>query len=150
MKVVLIKNVQNLGNSGEIKNVADGYARNFLIPGGYAKIATKDTIKQAEELEKNRKKKAEEDLKTAEELVAKLENVSFLIKAKAEKSGKLYAAINSKEISKALGEKGFSVSEDKIVIKNPIKEVGDHEIVVNLNHGLEARINVLVEGEKEK
>lgn len=142
--------MQNLGNSGEIKNVADGYARNFLIPGGYAKIATKDTIKQAEELEKKRKNQAEEELKTVEELATKLENVSVLIKVKAEKSGKLYAAINSEEISKALGEKGFNVSEDKIVIKEPIKEIGDYEIMVNLTHGLEARINVLVEGDKQE
>lgn len=142
--------MQNLGNSGEIKNVADGYARNFLIPGGYAKIATKDTIKQAEELEEKRKKKAEEELKTAKELAIKLENVSVLIKTKSEKSGKLYAAINSEEISKALYKKGFSISEDKIVIKEPIKEIGDYEITVNLKHGLEARINILVESDKEE
>lgn len=148
MKVIIIKNVQNLGNSGEIKNVADGYARNFLIPGGYAKIATKDAIKQVEELEEKKKKKAEEELKTAEELATKLENISVIIKAKAEKSGKLYAAINSEEISKALGKKGFNISEDKIIIKEPIKEIGDYEVMINLNHGLEARINVLVESEK--
>lgn len=142
--------MQNLGGAGDIKDVADGYARNFLIPGGYAKIATKDTIKQVEELEKKRKKQAEEELKTAEELATKLENVSVLIKVKAEKSGKLYAAINPEEISKALGKKGFNVSEDKIVIKEPIKEIGDYEITVNLKHGLEARINVLIESDKEE
>lgn len=150
MKVILTKDMQNLGGAGDIKDVADGYARNFLIPGGYAKIATKDTVKQAEELEKKRKKQAEEELKTAEELATKLENVSVLIKAKAEKSGKLYAAINPEEISKALGKKGFSVNEDKIVIKEPIKEIGDYEITVNLSHGLEARINVLVESDKQE
>lgn len=148
MKIILTKDMQNLGNSGEIRNVADGYARNFLIPGGYAKIATKDIIKQAEELEKKKKKQAEEELKTAEELATKLENVSVLIKAKTEKSGKLYAAINSEEISKALDKKGFDVREDKIVIKEPIKEVGNYEIMVNLRHGLEARINILVESDK--
>jgi large subunit ribosomal protein L9 len=76
MKVVLIKDVQNLGNAGEVKEVADGYARNFLIPGGYVELATEAAVKRAEKLRVEKEKRAEEELKKAEELASKLEGVS--------------------------------------------------------------------------
>jgi large subunit ribosomal protein L9 len=148
MKVVLIKDVQNLGNAGEVKEVADGYARNFLIPGGYVELATEAAVKRAEKLRVEKEKRAEEELKKAEELASKLEGVSVTIKTKADESGRLYAAVKPEEISKALSGKGFDVDKDKIVIGEPIKEVGDYEVVVNLNHGLEVKIGVVVEGKK--
>ncbi|MCK5084358.1 MAG: 50S ribosomal protein L9 [Candidatus Pacebacteria bacterium] len=148
MKVILTKDVQNLGNIGDIKDVANGYARNFLIPGGYAAIATKDTIERSEEMKLKKEKQAEEGLKTAEELSKRLESVSITIKAKADESGKLYAAVKSKEISKALDDKGFKIDEDKVVIKESIKAIGDHEVIINLDHGLEIRIGVIVKSDK--
>ncbi|MCK4591865.1 50S ribosomal protein L9 [Candidatus Parcubacteria bacterium] len=148
MKVILTKDVQNLGCAGDIKEIADGYARNFLIPGGYVAIATKDIIKQSEKMKLEKEKQAEEGLKIAEELSGKLESMSVTIKSKADDSGKLYAAIKAKEISELLGDKGFDINKDKIVIGEPIKEIGDYEVVINLDHGLEVRIGVVVESEK--
>ncbi|MDF1498277.1 MAG: 50S ribosomal protein L9 [Patescibacteria group bacterium] len=148
MKVVLIKDVQNLGNTGEIKEVSNGYAMNFLIPGGYVKTATKIAEKQAEEMKLKAKKQAEDDLKTAENMVGELEGASVTIKAKADASGKLYAAIKHDEILKALSVKGFNVSKNKIVTNEPIKSIGEHEIIIDFDHGLEARINLVVEGVK--
>ncbi len=148
MKVILIKDVQNLGSAGDVKDVADGYARNFLIPSGYATIATSSAIKQSEEIKIKKAKQAEEELKTAEELSGKLEGASVSVKAKADESGKLYAAVKGEEISKSLAEKGFNVDKNKIVIKEPIKELGEYEIIVALEHGLEARLNLTVEAEK--
>jgi len=148
MKVVLIKDVQNLGNTGEIKEVSNGYARNFLIPGGYVKNATKIAEKQAEEMKLKAEKQAEDDLKTAENMVGELEGASITIKAKADTSGKLYAAIKQDEILKALSVKGFNVSKNKIVKNEPIKSIGEHEIIIDFDHGLEARINLVVEGLK--
>ena len=148
MKVILTKDVQNLGNNGDIKDVADGYARNFLIPGGSAKIATKNVIKQSEEIRVKRAKKSEESLKLAEKTASKLDGFVVKIKAKAEDNGKLYAAVRSEEISAYLIEKGFQINKDNIVIEKPIKEVGDYEVVINFEHGLEVRIKVVVESEK--
>ncbi|NOQ68032.1 50S ribosomal protein L9 [Patescibacteria group bacterium] len=148
MKVILTKDTQNLGNVGDIKDVADGYARNFLIPGGYAAIATKDTIKRSEKMKLEKEKQAEKGLKTAEELSGKLEGVSVAIKAKADESGKLYAAIKVEEISEGIAGKGFNVDKSKIIIKEPIKETGEHEIIIDLDHGLEARLNLIVENDK--
>lgn len=148
MKVILIKDVQGLGNAGDAKDVASGYARNFLIPGGYAEIATKFAVEQAEKIKNKKEKKAEEELKAAEELSGKLEGVSVTVKAKADKSGKFYAAIKSDEIAEGLAAKGFSVDKNKIIIKEPIKEAGEYEIIVALEHGLEARLNLTAENEK--
>ena len=148
MKVILIKDVQDLGSVGDIKEVANGYARNFLIPGGYVKVATKNAIKQAEELKVKKEGQAKENLEKAAGAAGKLKGVSVTIKSKTDESGKLYAAIKTEEISKALNDKGFEIDKNKIVIEEPIKEIGDHEVVVNLEHGLEVEIGVVVESDK--
>ena len=148
MKVILTKDVQNLGNNGDIKDVADGYARNFLIPDGSAKIATKNTIKQSEEIRAKRAKKSEENIKLAEEIVKKIKGFKVNIKVKAENNGKLYAAIKPKEISALLVENGFQVNEDNLVIQSPIKELGDYEVLVEFDHELKTKINLTVEDDK--
>ena len=148
MKVILIKDVQNLGNVGDIKDMANGYARNFLIPGGYAEVVTKAAMEQAEKIKIKKEEQAKEDLTKAEGMAEKLEGVSVEIKAKTDESGKLYAAIKPEEISKELVAKGFNVNKNKIIIEKPIKEVGDYEVAINLDHGLEVRIEVMVGSEK--
>ena len=148
MKVILIKDVENLGGIGDVKEVADGYARNFLIPKGYAEIATKTAMEKAKKIKIKKEKQAKEDLMNVEGVAEKLEGVSVIIRAKADESGKLYASIKTGEISKELGKKGFEINKNKIVIEGSIKEVGDYEVIINLEHGLETRIGVIVESDK--
>ena len=148
MKVILIKDVENLGGIGDVKIVADGYARNFLIPGGYVEVATKSAVEQAEKIKIEKEKIAKKDLMNIEGMAEKLEGVSVIIKTKADESGKLYAAIKTEEISEELGKKGFEINKNKIVIEEPIKEVGDYEVIINLEHGLETRVGVIVESDK--
>lgn len=148
MKVILIKDVESLGGAGDVKEVADGYARNFLISRGFAEIATKNAMEQAEKIKIGREVEAKEDLKSVEEMAEKLGGVSVIIKAKADDSGKLYAAIKIGEVSEELSKKGFEVDKNKIVIEEPIKELGDYEVIINLDHGLEMRVGVTVENEK--
>lgn len=148
MKVILTKDVQNLGSAGDIKDVADGFARNFLIPGGYAQFATKASLVKAEEIKKQKALKSEEEFKSTQELAGKLEGVSIAVSAKADESGKLYAAVKQEEISKALKDKGFEVDSSKIVISDPIKETGEREFLIDLDHGLEVRATVVVEAQK--
>ncbi len=147
MKVILIKDVQSLGRTGDVKEVSGGYANNFLIPGGYAKIATEGLIRKAEEAKAERVLAAEAELEKAKETVAKINGQSVAIKAKADASKKLYAAVKAEEIAEALKAKGFEVDKDDIVIDEPIKEVGEFEVTLDLEHGLEARIGVAVEAE---
>jgi len=147
MKVILIKDVQNLGHTGDVKEVSGGYAKNFLIPGGYAKVATESIIKKADEMKAQKDKEKETELEKAKEVVAKIQGQSVTIKAKADPSKKLYAAVKAEEIAEALTTKGFEVDKDSVVIDEPIKELGDFEFTLNLEHGLEARIGVTVEAE---
>jgi len=147
MKVFLIKDVQNLGHAGDVKEVSGGYAKNFLIPGGYARVATEGIIRKAEELKAERAEKAKKDLEIAKELGSRLQGQAVVIKAKADATKKLYAAVKPEEIAAAFKEKGFEIDKSKIVIGEPIKEVGDFEVVASLDHGLEVTITVTVEAE---
>jgi large subunit ribosomal protein L9 len=144
MKVIILKEKGGLGKVGDVKEVAGGYARNFLIPEGIAKPATEGAEKEIEILKETQTKKSEEELKSAEELAESLEGLSIEISAKADESGKLFAAISQEDISKALEKNGFKVEKSKINIAEPIKEVGEYEVMINLDHGLEARIEVVV------
>lgn len=148
MKVILKKDVQNLGHTGDIKDVSDGYARNFLIPSGAVEIATKEIVKQAENLKTRKQEESKEGLKAAEELSRKVEGLAIEIKSKTDDSGKLYAAIKTEDISTAIIKKGFEIDAGKVVIKNPIKEVGEYKVVINLEHGLEAVVNLTVKNDK--
>ncbi|MCK5332495.1 50S ribosomal protein L9 [Candidatus Parcubacteria bacterium] len=144
MKVILKKDVQNLGSMGDVKEISDGYARNFLIPGGYAEIATKSLIIKSEEEKIKRSQKAEEDLMIAEKIASKIEGTSIELKNKADEKGKLYAAIKVEEISDELTSKGFDLEKGKVIIKEPIKELGEYEIIIDFAHGLEAKVKLTI------
>ena len=144
MKVIILKETGGLGKVGEVKEVANGYARNFLIPKGIAKPATENAEKEIEILKEALAKKSEEELKLAEELAEKLEGLSIEISAKADEGGKLFGAISQSDIAKALKEKGFKIEKNKINISEPIKEIGEYEVMISLDHGLEARVEIVV------
>ena len=146
MKVILLKDVKNLGEAGEIKEVALGYARNFLIPHGLAVEATPQAEAEAMAKKEKMAKDAEMDLKKAEELASKLEGQSIEIWAKASDQGSLYGAISEAKIAAVLQAKGFNVRKDQIKAEH-IKEIGEHEVVINLDHSLEAKITLIVNSE---
>lgn len=148
MKVILLKNVEKLGKMGEVKEVADGYARNFLIPRGLAELATEKALAKIEEIKKATARKAELELKKFQELAEKLEGIEIVVKAKVGEGGKLYGSVTEEQIAQKLKEKGFEIKKGQIKLEKPIKEVGGHEVMVQLNHGLEARIYVMVVEEK--
>ncbi|MBW6441101.1 50S ribosomal protein L9 [Patescibacteria group bacterium] len=150
MKVILTKDVQDLGKNGDIKDVSDGYARNFLIPAGSAKIATKNAIKQSEAIREKRIKEVEESIKLSKDIVNKIKGFVLNIQAKSENNGKLYAAIKPEEISTHLIEKGFQIKKDNIVIEKPIKELGDYEVLVIFDYDLKTKVNLTVESDKKK
>ncbi len=153
MKIVLLKEVANLGKGGDIKEVADGYARNFLIPKGLAEIATPSSVKKAELLKSMRVKKAEMDLEQTEEIVEKIDGLTVKIIAKANENGQLFGSITAKMIIdalvKTLMEKTINIEESQVEIKEPIKEVGEYSITINFNHGLEAAITAVIEADKK-
>jgi large subunit ribosomal protein L9 len=146
MKVILLKDVANVGLEGEIKEVAIGYARNFLFPQKLAEEATTEAVKRIEIEQAKKAKAAEQDLATTEKLAASLEGQTVEIAAKANDQSVLYAAVPPAKIAAALKAIGFSVNKEMISAEH-IKELGEHEIVINLNHGLEARITLIINPE---
>lgn len=147
MRIILLKDVPNLGQKGEIKEVALGYARNFLIPQGLAEIATPQIIAEIERQKVIEEKLAEQELKKVEDLAAKLDGREFEVPVKISETGTLYATITPLKISTILKNKGFNIKKEQIITE-PIKELGEHEVLIRLPHNLEAKINLIVNKEE--
>lgn len=150
MKVILLQDVEKLGKKFDVKEVADGYARNFLLPKNLVKPATEEALKQLEAEKEAAAKKAEEELKATEEIVERLDNQEIEIIAKIDENGKLYGSLTALKIARVLKDKGFDVSKNQIKLKEPIKEVGEYDMVVEFPHGLEAKVKIIVVEEVEK
>ncbi len=150
MKVLLIKDVYNLGRAGEVKKVADGYARNFLIPQKLAVMASVGALKQVEKIQTAAAKQREvlnEEMSGLAEQIAALE-LSF--KAKVGETGKLYGSITHQMIIDAVNEK-LHVNLDRHQIESqPLREVGEHSVRVRLTFDLVPEVKITVEGEEEE
>jgi len=146
MKIILLQNVAGLGRKGEIKEVADGYARNFLFSRSLAIAATKEmqekTLKAMERDQREKEKKEEEARKKARNLDGK----EFSLKTK-EKGGKLYGSVGKKEIAELFEKHGLGVSEDNIILNESFKEIGKKEIELDFGAGAKARVKIYIEKE---
>ena len=148
MKVVLMKDVANLGSAGEVKEVADGYARNFLMPKGLATLATKGLIKQALERAEAQRKRDLKARTDAEAVAQRLNGQTLRFVVKVGELDRLYGSITNVDIAERLSAQiGLDVDRRRVELGDPIKRAGVYSVVVNLGHGLEPRINVVVEGE---
>ena len=146
MKVLLIKDVKGLGKAGEIKNAKDGYARNYLIPKGFVKLATDEVIKQWLEEQKKKEEELKKEVAKLNELKEKIENTKIVIKHKLGANGHLYGAITNKEVAEHLKEKGIEIDKKSIEMKQ-IKAVGEYSVDIKLGHGIYAKLDLVVEGE---
>jgi large subunit ribosomal protein L9 len=144
MKVVLLKKVEKLGDKGEIKEVADGYARNFLIAQGLAQPATEKIVKQVKENLDKIKKEGEKKIEEAKKVIDEIKDKTFSIKKKAEK-GKLFEAVKEKDVAKLINKKG--ITEKNITIPNPIKKAGQYEIEIKISDKIKTKIKLEVEEE---
>ena len=147
MKVLLIKDVKNLGKAGEVKEVKDGYGKNFLIARGFAKLATPEVI---EAWEKEQAQKAELEAMERDKLQAlkeKIEKTKLTIRHKAGANGALFGAITNKEVAQALAQQGITIDKKHINIHPPIKQAGEYDIDIKLGHGIHAKLDLLVEAE---
>lgn len=146
MKIVLLENIKNIGKTGDIKDVSDGYARNFLLPRKMAEIATPEAVQRAKKISTEKVQKEKEDLEKTQQLAGKIDGMELTIKAK-EKKGKLFGSIGTKEIVETLKKQDVIIEEKSVMLKEPIKKVGEKEIIVQLNHGIEAKFTLIVTGE---
>lgn len=148
MKVILVQDVKKMGVKGEVKEVADGYARNYLIPQGLAVEATANKLKETQEKQNSAQKKKDQEKFRAESLRDKLDGEKIAIHVKTGSNEKLFGAITSKEISELLLKKfAVTIDKKKIEIKDPIKHLGDYKITLKLYAGVQAAIELNVTAE---
>lgn len=147
MRVILKEDVQGLGKAGQIITVKDGYARNYLIPKGLALVADERNLKLLEYQRKKIEEEAKKKRQDAESLAQRLSEIQLTIKAKAGEDQKLFGSITAKDVAEALEKEGIKIDKKQILIEEPIKRVGEHELQVKLSSGVVAKlkINVLAE-----
>ena len=147
MKVILLKDVEKLGKKFEIKEVKDGYARNFLFPQKLAKLATEEVLKWAEIQKEVQEKKAEADLEKIQSKASSLEDLEVTILVKVGDDNQLFESITQQKIAEKLKEMKVDIKKNQIELKEPIKELGEFPVKVKFEHNLEAEIRVIISKE---
>ena len=149
MKVIFQADVKGQGKKGELKEVSEGYARNFLIPKGLAVAATTDNLNAFRLKEKAKAAQLERDKAAARENAARLADVMVRISAKAGTGGRLFGSVTSREISEALeAQHGIVIEKNKIVLPEPLKTFGSFSVKCKLGFEISGTINVMVTEEK--
>lgn len=141
MKVILIKNISELGNIDDVKEVADGYARNFLFPNHLAIQATAADLQKREQKKTKNVQQSMSNLRKQQSLAGQLDGMEVDISEKANEKGVLYAAVTAQKISGTLGKMGFEVKPEQLSMK-PLKEIGSFPVILKLGHGLEVEVTV--------
>jgi large subunit ribosomal protein L9 len=144
MKVILRQNHESLGQIGDLVEVKEGFARNFLIPRKIAYVALKGNIKALEEEKKIFLKKKQHEISTAENLAAELEKVSVSIPVQVGEEDKIFGSVTTQMIADSLKEKGFEIDKRKIEIEEPIKSLGIYSISIKVHANVNAKIKVWV------
>lgn len=146
MKVILLQDVKSLGKKGEIVDVSDGYARNFIFPKKYGVEANAKNLNDLKLQKANDEKVAAENLAKAKELSEQLKDRKVVVKLKAGEGGKTFGSVSSKEIAEAAAEQlDLEIDKKKIQIADPIKNLGDYEVTVKLHPQVNATLKVTVE-----
>ncbi len=148
MKVILLENIKGFGQIGDVKNVSDGYAKNFLLPHKMAKTATDNSVKEVESLKAKRVIMVETEKKDALQAVEKLKDLVIEFTRKATKTGKLFAGIGKDDLTKEIKKaSGVQLQEEMIGHDEPIKHIGEHLIDLNLSPEVKTQVKVLVKAE---
>jgi large subunit ribosomal protein L9 len=148
MKVIFLKDVKGQGKKGEIKEVSEGYAQNFLFRQGLAQPATAGAVKTLDNQKKAEEKRKEQEKKDAQALAAKLSEMTVQIKVKAGEGGRLFGAITNKQIAEALEKQNIRLDKRKLVLEDPIRSLGVTKVPVKLHPEVTASLNVQVIEEK--
>lgn len=150
MKVILIQNVDNFGKKGEIKNAADGYARNFLFPKKLAVPATADAVKRISDEKENEERRLKKELEAVNKLAEKLKIVDLTLTLSIGEEGQAFGSISQQDLADALKKRGFAVKKDWILLEEPIKKTGGWNVPIKLPHGIESSVKVVVEATEIK
>lgn len=144
MKVILLKTLEKLGKEGEVVEVKDGFARNYLIPKGIGLIANEVNFKKLEEIKRKRERLKEKEKEFFLQLKEKLENISLTITVEVKDKEEIYGTVGEAQIIKALKEEGIELSKGKLILDSPIKKLGVYSLKVDLYPQVEATLRVWV------
>jgi large subunit ribosomal protein L9 len=150
MQIILLKEMENLGDVGDLVDVKDGYARNFLVPRGFAIKATKANVARIEEEREHLIAAAARDLDRATSLAGEIEGQSLNFPVKAGEDGRLFGSVSSSDIADALAEKGVEVDRRNIQLAEPIKQLGTYKVPVRLSADVQPEVTVWVVAEEDE
>ncbi|MGN6129164.1 MAG: 50S ribosomal protein L9 [Nocardioidaceae bacterium] len=142
MKLILTQEVDGLGAPGDIVEVRDGYARNYLVPRGFGIRWTRGGEKQIESIKAARASREVRDLDHAKEIKAKLEGTTVLLPVRAGQGGRLFGAVTVGDIATAIANAGAEVDKRRILVGNPIKSLGTHQVTVKVHDEVDATVNL--------
>jgi large subunit ribosomal protein L9 len=144
MRVIFLQDVKGQGKKGEVKEVSDGYARNFLLKKGLVKVATDGNIKMQQAHDKALEKRKEQEKMDAQQLAKEIEQMEISITAKAGKDGRLFGAISTKQIADELKKKNIQIDKRKILLDEPIRTMGYTNVPLKLHPEVTAKLKVHV------
>ncbi len=144
MKVILLQDVKGQGKKGDLVDVNEGYARNFLVKKGFAEVATATKINDLKQKQAAAEYHRQEEIKAMHALAAELKGKTFAVKIKAGQGGKAFGSVTAANISSSLAAAGYDIDKKKIVVENPIKAVGLYDIELKLLEGIATKIKVEV------
>lgn len=147
MQIILRQDVEKLGSAGELVNVKDGYARNFLVPRKLAYVASSGAKKRMEQEMKQIVKKIELEKMSLVQIAAKISELSVTIPMRVGEESRLYGSVTNVKISEGLMNQGYNIDRHQIVLDEPIRTLGSHEITVKMKHGVTATVKVNVVAE---
>ncbi len=145
MKVILQKDVKDLGKVGEMVNVSEGFARNFLFPRKLAAVATEGKVKEFEHLQRVAEVKKKKATAERQELLKQISGKTVLFKMQAGESDKLFGTVTTADISKELSKMGFEIDKRDIHLEEPIKMLGQHKAMIKYTEGVETKVQIMVE-----
>ena len=149
MEIILIKDVENLGLTGQVLNVAPGYARNYLLPTGAALLATEGNLKMLAKKRAEYEARAKAEKDQANVLKDKISQIKLVFTRKAGEKGKLYGAVTAIDIAEELAAKGYDIERRRIRLSEPIKSIGEFEVPVRLHSEITGSFRIVVKAEDE-
>ena len=144
-----MQDIEQIGKKYDVKEVASGYARNFLLPGGLAKEATESIVRWAEMQKEVEEKKAEAELKQTQAVASSMDGLEVSIVVRVGEEGQLFESIGQQKIADRLREMGYDAKKNQIVLQNPIKDMGEFPVKIKFAHNLEVEMKVIVSGKEE-
>lgn len=148
MKIILLQDVKGQGKKGDLLDVNEGYARNFLIKKGLAEAATSNKINELNQRKSADEYHKREELKAMKALSEEIKDKKFTVSIKVGANGKVFGSVTAQDVSDSLKAAGYDIDKKKIVLASPIKLVGDYEVTLKLAEGITSKITVQVKGEE--